>query len=302
MWPFDYFKKKRENEEQKFKQECRQNFENHKKETFADKWESSVSHESIFKKSVSFRVERFEEWQQGKCIASGILSFDMHFIADATKISVNVPNASKFKMHASVSFDFANSNVLRDRVQYVNAPGISEDPTRPIVLHIFVKDGKIGCIRFAMSYPDRIVEFYGYQIKSEFSKPSDFIINSSDEGDAMEYKLTFLSSLLNIASCDGDISESEMNVIYAYIQREGLSEADLVRVVTNPKSISSKPPKDKNLRATHLRDIVTLAMVDGEFTSAEYALCKHIALGLGFNPEVIDLIRKELNNKIGANI
>lgn len=205
-------------------------------------------------------------------------------------------------MHDTVSFDYVGSDILRDRIQYVNAPGASEDPTRPIILHIFVKNGKIDCIRFAMSFPDRIIEFYGYQIESDTSKESSISEPTVTKKFSEDYKLTFLSSLLNVAACDGEIADAEMQTIMAYIQREGLSEADLVRVITNPASIPNSIPNEANLRAQHLRDVVTLSMVDGHFHPKEYALCKQIAIGLGFRPDVIDIIRQELNDQIGADI
>lgn len=272
------------------------------KTTLAEKWDKPVSLVSLFKKSISFHVEKYEQWQQGRCTASGQISFDIHLIADATKISVKIPYASKFNMHEKVSFDYIGSDVLGDRIQYVNAPDTSEDPSRPIILHIFVKEEKIEYVRFAMSFPDRIVEFYGYQIESDISKPSDFNTATTKSGICDDYKLTFLSSLLNVAACDGEIVDTEMQTIMAYIRREGLSEADLMRVIANPQSVPHSIPNETNLRAQHLRDIVTLAMVDGTFTPAEYALCKQVALGIGFKPEIIDIIRQELNKQIGANI
>ncbi len=266
------------------------------------RWNQPVSHDILFKKSISFHVERFEEWQGGQCIAKGLLNFDLHLIASQNFISVKIPNASSFRMHESVRFNFVGSDILHDRIQYVNAPGASEDPTRPIILHIFVKNGKIDCIRFAMSFPDRIIEFYGYQIVSETSDESIISKPTATKTISQDYKLTFLSSLLNVASCDGDIAEAEMQTIMAYIQREGLSESDLLRVMTNPASIPHTVPSDTNLRIQHIRDVVALSMVDGRFHPKEYALCKEIALGLGFRPEIIDMIRQGLNNQIGANI
>lgn len=272
------------------------------KKPFTKKWEKPVSFESLFKKSMSFHVERYEQWQQGKCTESGRISFDIHLVAGSTKISVKIPHASKFNMHEKVSFDYIGSDVLGDRIQYVNSSGASEDPSRPIILHIFVKEERIDYIRFAMSYPDRIVEIYGYQIESDISHPSDFSSDTTKSGKGNNYKLTFLSSLLNVAACDGEIVDAEMRTIMAYLQREGLSEDDLMRVISNPKSVSQSVPNDENLRLQHLRDVVTLAMVDGTFTPTEYTLCKQIAVGIGFRPEIIDVIRQELNNEIGANI
>lgn len=66
-------------------------------------------------------------------------------------------------MKSPAVFGFIGSAILSDRIQYINAPGASEDSTMPLILHVFVRNLRIDCIRFAMSFPDRVVEFYGYQ-------------------------------------------------------------------------------------------------------------------------------------------
>lgn len=266
------------------------------------KWTKPVSVQTVYKKSVSFHVERFEEWQGGRCINKGPLNFDLHLIASNDRISLNVPENDRFRTHHHASFPFLGSQMMEDRVQYVDAPGTSTDSTKPIVLHIFVKNNKIDYIRLAMSFPDRIVEFYGYQVVSSASNPKDFddTLSATSQSDA--YKLTFLSSLVNVAACDGEIADVEMQTLMAFLQREGMKQSDLMRVITNPTSIPHIIPQSPAIRAQHIRDVVTLAMVDGRFHPKEYELCKQIAIGLGFRPEVVDVIRQELNNQIGSNI
>ncbi len=266
------------------------------------KWTKPVSVQSVYKKSISFHVVRFEEWQGGRCTNKGPLNFDLHLTASNDTISLDVPDNDKFRTHRHASFPFIGSQIMEDRVQYVDAPGASTDSTKPIVLHIFVKNNKIEYIRLAMSFPDRIVEFYGYQIVSSISNPKDFEDSQSATSQSDDYKLTFLSSLVNVAACDGEIADVEMQTLMAFLQREGLKQTDLMRVITNPTSIPHAVPQSPAIRAQHIRDVVALAMVDGHFHPKEYELCKQIAIGLGFRPEVVDVIRQELNNKIGANI
>lgn len=266
------------------------------------KWTKSVSVKTVYKKSISFHVERFEEWQGGHCINKGPLNFDLHLTASNDTISLDVPENDKFRTHRHASFPFIGSQIMEDRVQYVDAPGASTDSTKPIVLHIFVKNNKIDYIRLAMSFPDRIVEFYGYQVVSSTSNPKDFEDSQSATSQSDDYKLTFLSSLVNVAACDGEIADVEMQTLMAFLQREGLKQSDLMRVITNPTSIPHVVPQSPAIRAQHIRDVVTLAMVDGHFHPKEYELSKQIAVGLGFRPEVVDVIRQELNNQIGANI
>lgn len=152
------------------------------------RWTEKISLETIFRKSVSFHVERFEEWQAGQCINADNIDFDIHLIANDDKITVNIPNSTRFRMHKTVDFDFAVSDVLSDRIQYINNPDQSTDPTLPIILHIFVKNGAIDYIRFVMSYPDRLIELYGYQIISNTSNPDEFDLRSSNESNIISSK------------------------------------------------------------------------------------------------------------------
>lgn len=266
------------------------------------KWTKTISTQTIYKKSISFHVDRFEEWQGGQCINRGNLNFDLHLIVRGDNISVDIPEHEKFRIHHYANFPFMGSDVLEDRVQYVDAPGASTDPTKPIVLHIFVKNGKIDYIRFAMSFPDRIVEFYGYQVESKHSTPDDFNSLNSSSNSSKDYKLTFLASLVKVASCDGEISNEEMQTLVTFLQREGLSDADFMRVITNPSSIPQAIPQSPALRAQHIRDAVMLSMVDGNFHPKEYALCQEIAISLGFHPDVIDVIRQEVNSLLDSDI
>lgn len=119
--------------------------------------------EGLFKKSFCFLAERFEEWSGGRMISSGQVDFTLNFIANQDSIRVRIPNGKSFRMHEDVAFSFLGSRILSDRLQYVNSNGDMKDPTCPFVLHVFSSDdGKEDCVRFAMTGPDRLIEFYGY--------------------------------------------------------------------------------------------------------------------------------------------
>lgn len=246
---------------------------------------------TIFKKDVSYKTNRYEEWQAGRCINQGEIKLIINSRMDGEKIIFSIAGTHQLYIPNEFDFNIFESCILNDgRIQYVKAHGSTINSQIPIVCHLFIEQSKIQYIRFAMTNPDRIIEFYGTHI------------NNNQNDDEKDYKLTFLSSAINLASCDGDISEKEMELIYAIMQREGLNENDFEHVVLRSNTIKNKVPQDISWRAQHLRDIVALAMVDGIFHDSEYDLCKTIARGNGFDPSVIDLIRKENNEKMGTNI
>ena len=127
-----------------------------------------VSLSSMYNQGFSYHVERFEEWQACSLVSSGQIVFDLHIIKSVDVLSVEIPHAEKFRMQKSASFSLVTSYMLSDRLQYTS-PNIDFDATQPIVLQVFVKGGELHCVRFAMTNPDRIVEFYGYQIESSVS-------------------------------------------------------------------------------------------------------------------------------------
>lgn len=121
--------------------------------------------ERYFGKSFNFKARRFEEWQAGRCISSGLCNTTI--IATSSAKFLFVKPSMKFELYdekqvnidKTSTFYLQNSHILRDRIQYANTS--SFNPTTPCVCHIFFELGRISCVRFAMTNPDRIVEYYG---------------------------------------------------------------------------------------------------------------------------------------------
>lgn len=116
----------------------------------------------IIFKPFTYNAIRFEEWQAGKCISSGSIKIKVicevsndkvYFSLDGTNDQLNIPDKFDFNVN--------ESTLLPDgRVQYVKAPIADFNPQNPIVCHLFIKNDKIDYVRFAMTNPDRIIEFY----------------------------------------------------------------------------------------------------------------------------------------------
>ncbi|MFR9502043.1 MAG: hypothetical protein SNJ28_05915 [Rikenellaceae bacterium] len=115
--------------------------------------------ESIFRKNISFTANRYEEWQQGMCISSGNISTTIIAEVQSDKIHFVLDDVGSIRMNKQSTYLLAASTILADRIQYANSSDF--DPNTPIICHIFFEGGKVSYIRFAMTNPDRIVEFYG---------------------------------------------------------------------------------------------------------------------------------------------
>lgn len=116
-------------------------------------------------KSLKFVADRFEEWMGGQCISQGPSNAVITLTATNNSIAAAIEGADSLRLYKSPSFSpFSDSGVsvdLGDRLQYLNPFFAQGDPLEPILCHVFYGNRTISYIRFAMSSPDRIIEFYG---------------------------------------------------------------------------------------------------------------------------------------------
>lgn len=112
-------------------------------------------------KELCFHANRYEEWAEGKCLSQGPL--DATIVAELSNNTLHctVKGAESLRMYPDEIYTLAGeSGDLGDRIQYVS-PNINYDPLEPIVFQVFHAQRTINYLRFAMTAPDRIIEFYG---------------------------------------------------------------------------------------------------------------------------------------------
>lgn len=115
-------------------------------------------------------------------------------------------------------------------------------------------------------------------------------------------RLSHIKNLVLLASSDGSFDESEMKLIFNIGIKAALSPRELERIFNRPESISFAPPDSFSERIEQLYDMVMVMMVDGEFHENEIALCKAVAIKLGFRHEIIDKIVVETIEMIAKGI
>lgn len=138
---------------------------------------------NIYRKTFVFDAERFEEYQDGKCVRQGSIrcsikaverQFSPYNPFDVAIYNEIISKASGGNINGGMSFnldgDFPsgikkqfilpimNGDVLPDRIQYGRLPYSWDDSDEPVVCNIF---DNMNCIRFAMMSPLRIIEFSG---------------------------------------------------------------------------------------------------------------------------------------------
>lgn len=126
---------------------------------------------AIYRNNFVFIADRYEEWQGGRCISSDDLDVTITAEVKDDKIHFELSTVGSLRILKSFDFEILDyhGSVLPDRVQYLHDTQ-DFNPVFPIVCNIFYQDDNIDYVRFAMTNPDRIIEFYGYM--DELGQPS----------------------------------------------------------------------------------------------------------------------------------
>ena len=126
----------------------------------------------FYKANFIFKANRYEEWQSGQCLSQGVISTEIVAEVYGNTIHFELDDIGRIRMLKSFDFDISDEDggILPDRIQYVR--GTSDfNPIVPVICHIFYSGSTMQYVRFAMTNPDRIVEFYGKLV--ELSKPQE---------------------------------------------------------------------------------------------------------------------------------
>ena len=113
-------------------------------------------------------------------------------------------------------------------------------------------------------------------------------------GEALNRKMSEsnLKNLIALAGADGNIDDSEMEVIKEAAKAAGFTDEKLQDWLKRGSDFVHVIPEREEDRETQLIQMLTLAIADGEFSADEYALCKTVAERLGFSKEELDMIIK----------
>lgn len=120
---------------------------------------------TLVNKSFKFASHRFEEWTEGVCISEAPLNAMITVEVQGDQVNVSLEGIESIRINKKVTFsaigESGMSIDLGDRLQYLNPNFIMTDSVCPILFHVFYNEGEINYLRFAMTLPDRIIEFYG---------------------------------------------------------------------------------------------------------------------------------------------
>jgi hypothetical protein len=102
-----------------------------------------------------------------------------------------------------------------------------------------------------------------------------------------------IRNLVVLSAADGNINESEKEILIKIGTRKGLSRAAIKKIIDNPGEFHFLPATTDDERFEQIYDLVELMLADGIAEDSELQFCIEMAEKLGFRKGVVGvLIRK----------
>jgi len=113
-----------------------------------------------------------------------------------------------------------------------------------------------------------------------------------------------LSTLVQLASADGEFSGDEKQLIYMIGKANNIKEEEIDDLVNNPVPLPSVSTMTDEDKFDYLYNIVQLMKIDSQVYLSEIKYCEDIAEKLGFNKKVIGALSKQIYSdpSITANV
>ena len=102
-----------------------------------------------------------------------------------------------------------------------------------------------------------------------------------------------IKNLVALSSADGNIDDSEKEILIRIGTKKGLKRIEIQRIIDNPGDVSYLPAATDDERFEQIYDLVELMLADGVAEDNELHFCVEMAEKLGFRKAVVGvLIRK----------
>ncbi|MEM6734663.1 MAG: TerB family tellurite resistance protein [Bacteroidota bacterium] len=105
-------------------------------------------------------------------------------------------------------------------------------------------------------------------------------------------KREHFKNLIALAYADGRIDEKEEEMLTQIGREIGLSKFDVDNLMNMGPTFQYIIPQNEEDREDQIVEMIKMAIIDGEFTTQEYDLCKNVAERLGFTETELGLIIK----------
>ncbi|MDX1629973.1 MAG: hypothetical protein R3345_14795 [Fulvivirga sp.] len=105
-----------------------------------------------------------------------------------------------------------------------------------------------------------------------------------------------LNLLIQLAEADKHFSSIERERIFEIAKIKNFPVESVKELIKNPEPIESFGALSENQKFEYIFSCVDLMLIDQRIFENEVRFCKQIAVKLGFNPDVVDYLKNEIQN------
>lgn len=110
------------------------------------------------------------------------------------------------------------------------------------------------------------------------------VFNRNEE----EKNRSHIKSLIEVAIADGELDESELELIISIAGKFDITRNEVIAIKDNPSEIEFTPPSSYSAKVKLMEDLVKVLMADKKIEEEEIKICKDLALKLKLNSMVVD--------------
>jgi uncharacterized membrane protein YebE (DUF533 family) len=103
-----------------------------------------------------------------------------------------------------------------------------------------------------------------------------------------------LNVLINLAASDNSVAEREAKLIHMIGKANGVSTAEINKMIQNPQPISNVASLTPDQKFEHLYYLIQLMKMDGQVFRSEVVFCEQIAEKLGYKKAVVGEISQHV--------
>ena len=108
--------------------------------------------------------------------------------------------------------------------------------------------------------------------------------------------LSHIKNLLEVAISDGELDNSELELIISIAGKFEISREEVLSFKDNHEEIEFTPPSSYSAKVRLMEDLVKVLLADKKIEEEEIEICKELALKLKLSSIVVDdLINSVLN-------
>lgn len=107
---------------------------------------------------------------------------------------------------------------------------------------------------------------------------------------------SYIKSLLEVAFADGELDESELNLVISIASKFDIPRNTVFEIKDNLDTITFNPPSSYSAKIKLIEDLVKVMMVDKTVEEREIEICKKLALKLNISTVIVDDVILSVNN------